>query len=141
MTNAVPMTGREGLERALQDLASTGEQAQEWVSSKSELDRTSQRLMGDLVQGDQVCIDACMAWLEGCEHHLPVTVRPGPTPHSWRLDIDAASAADLPTHDVQMLAAMDALLFGGPPCRTDNPHWDRLRSMGLPSGLRADIDA
>lgn len=141
MTDTHQSACNTDLHTALKNMAVAREKAQQWVHEGAELDRTSERLMGDLVIGDRDCIEACLAWLNALDVELPVTVNPGPTPYSWRLDIDAARAAELEVDGAQMLAAMDHLLFEGPPCHADNPHYERMRTLGIPDRLRQDMDA
>ncbi len=128
------------LEQVLRDTLSRYRKASAWVREEAELEAVGEVLMGDLVSGDLRTIEQCLAWLETVDVALPVTPVPGGRPDHWSLSIDEAALAQIDDATTTgWIRAMDHLLFGGPQPAGDCPVWENLSSIGLPPGLREDL--
>ncbi len=128
------------LERVLEELLESHRKASSWVHDGAELEPTHEVLMGELVSGDLRAIERCLEWVRSFSGPIPAVPTPGPTFQSWTLTIDEAAMSNMkPTH-VEVIRAMSHVLFGGPQPLDDSAALEDLSGLGIPSGLREDIE-
>ena len=128
------------LEQVLEDKLSQHRKASQWVHEEADLEATGEVLMGELVSGDLRTIERCLQWLRICDTPLPVTLTPGDRPLAWTLQIDQSGMSALGARDQGHVHAMYHLLFDGPEPDPACEVWAELSSIGLPPGLREDLD-
>jgi len=128
------------LEQVLEDKLERHRKASEWVHQGAELEVTGEVLLGELVSGDLRTIERCLDWLRRCESALPATLVPGGQLDQWTLHLDANGVQALNDKDQGYLHAMNHLVFEGPEPRSDCAVWMDLSSIGLPPGLREDLE-
>lgn len=128
------------LERVLEERLEAHRRASNWVHDDSEMEATGEVLLGELVSGDLRTIERCLDWVRNFEGSIPAVPSPGPGPRTWRLELDEAALSKMDPMHVEVIRAMNHLLFGGPAPLEDSAVWEDLSSLGLPPGLRDDID-
>lgn len=128
------------LERVLEQLLESHRKASSWVHDEAELEPTGEVLMGELVSGDLRAIERCLDWVRAFSGSIPAVPTPGPTHQSWTLTIDEAGMSKLEPMHTEVIRAMNHVLFGGPPPLDNSAAWEDLSGIGLPSGLREDIE-
>jgi len=128
------------LERVLEEMLEAHRRASNWVHDEAELEATGEVLMGELVSGDLRAIERCLKWVQAFDRPVPATPAPGETPRTWTLTIDNDAMSTLDPMHAEVIRAMDHLLFGGPAPLDDSATWEDLSSLGLPPGLREDIE-
>ena len=133
------LTRNKALLRILEDMVAASERAEAWVSTDSDLDPESSRLMADMNKGDRDSIQLIVAWLEGLSTDLPITVSSPNGGRTWNLSIDDAGLSALDSHDRDMLSAMAYMLFDGPEPGPGNDMANQLLGQGLPDRLKRDI--
>lgn len=133
------LTRNKALLRILGDMVAASERAEAWVSSDSDLDAESSRLMADMNKGDRESIQLIVDWLDGLKVDLPITVSSPNGGRTWTLSIDDVGISKLESKDRDILSAMAYMLFDGPEPGPDNDMANRLLGQGLPDRLKRDI--
>lgn len=133
------LTRNKALLRILEDMVAASERAEAWVSSDSDLDAESSRLMADMNKGDRDSIQLIVDWLKGLTVDLPITVSSPNGGRTWTLSIDDAGISKLESKDRDILSAMAYMLFDGPEPGPDNVMANKLLGQGLPDRLKRDI--
>ena len=128
------------LETVLEGMLSNFRKASSWVHDEAKLEPTGEVIMGDLVSGDLRTVEYFLDWVGAYDGPLPVKPKPGSRPHEWTLVWDDDATVDSDPDQLDVLQAMDHLLFGGPQPSSDSTAWDKLSSLGLPPGLREDLE-
>ncbi|MCH2136103.1 MAG: hypothetical protein MK101_05920 [Phycisphaerales bacterium] len=126
--------------RVLEEMLAAHRKASSWVHEEAQLEATGEVLMGELVSGDLRAIERCLEWAREYKGAIPARPVPGETPRTWRLELNESAAALLEPRSREMLLAMHHLLFGGPEPLEDSGTWEDLSALGLPPGLREDIE-
>ena len=133
------LTRNKALLRILEDMIAASKRAEAWVSKDSDLDPESIRLMADMNKGDRDSIESIVAWIEGMDVDLPITVSSQNGGRTWELSIESSGLEALARSDQDMLAAMAYMLFDGPEPGSENEMANRLLGQGLPDRLKQDI--
>lgn len=128
------------LERVLEEMLSERRRASSWVHEQSELETTGEVLLGELVSGDIRAVEWCLDWVRSFDGVIPAKPLPGSTARTWTLQIDEPALCGLEHRDAEAVRAMHHLLFGGPAPEKDSATWSDLSALGLPPGLREDIE-
>jgi hypothetical protein len=128
------------LENALEAMLTDYRKASTWVHDEAQLEATGEVIMGDLVSGDLRTVERFLDWIRTFDGPLPVKPHPGSRPHNWTLTWDDTLATNLDTDHLDVLQAMDHLLFGGKQPPSSSTAWEALSSLGLPPGLREDLE-
>jgi hypothetical protein len=128
------------LECVLEELLQRHRKASAWVHDGAELEATGEVLMGELVSGDLRAIERMISWVQTFDGPIPAVPVPGSTPRTWTLTIDEASLCTLDKQSADVVRGMHHLLFGGPAPQNESPILEDLASLGLPPGLREDIE-
>ncbi|MDG2291147.1 MAG: hypothetical protein P8L37_00690 [Phycisphaerales bacterium] len=111
-----------------------------WVEHDSEFDNTSKRVMKELVDGQRDCLCAFSDWVRGLDFELPVSLVINESiPGNWHLRWDGRGVDEMTTHDMNMLDAMDCIVFHGTSRQESNPVLQDMETRGLPSRLRQNV--
>ena len=135
------MSGNEQILNVLERLLDSHDAQEQWIRNDSDFDADSARIMLDLLEGQKACVLEFRNWVSALECELPasLTTEEG-APESWRMVWDGEAGPGMTTLDIDMLDAMQYVLFNGDAYRPGISVIDGLLGKGMPSRLRDDVD-
>ena len=111
-----------------------------WVQQDSDFDNTSKRVMKELVQGQHDCLVTFRDWVFALEFELPISlVTDESSPGRWHLRWDGKGVDEMTQHDMEMLDAMNCIVFHGTSRQKSNSVLQDMQARGLPNRLRQNV--